>query len=100
MANVAATSGSSERRGPEHQLGDGLGRSRGLQDRDHPAHRVADQYDRLADDLGEEAVEHLDVRLHGGAALPRLAAAEPRQVEREHARVPSQQRGQQVPVEV
>ncbi len=71
----------------QHQPADRLGTAAGLQDRDHPAHRVADQDGGLADDLAQEPVEHRDVVLHRRAAVAGLAAAEARQVERQHAGV-------------
>ena len=57
------------------------GRSAGVEDRDHPAHRVADEHGRLADDLGQEAVEHVDVGLHRRPPSAGLAAAEAGQVD-------------------
>jgi hypothetical protein len=84
----------------QNQVGDRLRRPGRGEDRDHPAHRVADQDDGFAGDLGQEPVEHLDVGLHRRPALPRLATPEAREVQGEDAGVRPQQRGQEVPVEV
>jgi len=84
----------------EHEAVDRLRGPRGLQDRDHPAHRVAHEDHRRAGHLAQEAVEDLDVVVHRRPAVTGLAAAEAGQVEREDAGVRAQQGREEVPVQV
>ena len=65
----------------EHEPVHRLRRGRGLQDRDHPAHRVADEDDGRAGDLPQEAVEDLHVVVHRRPPVAGLAAAEAGQVD-------------------
>jgi hypothetical protein len=73
-----------ESRVEQDEPGDETRGSFGEQDRDHAAHRVADQHDRGVRDGLHEALQYADVRGHRRGALPGLAEPEPGKIEGEH----------------
>jgi hypothetical protein len=89
-----------QRRADERQPPDVAGVGRGVQDRDRGAHRVAQQDDRLVDDLLDEAAEQVAVGAHGGRPARPRGAPVAGEVDRQHPVVLGQQRCEVVPVGV
>ena len=83
----------------EDQPGHRLGVSHRLQDRDHGAHRVADQNRRTNDHITQEPLQHLLIGGDRGRMSACLGEAEADEVHRNDVAGVSQQRGQRRPVD-
>jgi hypothetical protein len=89
-----------DRRVEQHQPVDEVRVGCGEQQRNHPAHRVADEDRGLAHDVAEEGGQQRHVGCHGALPLATGRQPEPGEVDRIHPAVPTKEWPEQHPVQV